>query len=91
MEKPNTNGPDRTRDAERIGETDIAGDVMGNNRLQGDDQLNVHNQRQAVPDAKLTADADPVESARLQDKDARAEAELNKGGGVHPHAGEDRS
>ena len=70
-----------------LGEADLASDVMGNNQLQGDDQANVHNQRHAVPDAKLEADSGPVESAKMQDKDARARAELGKGGGVHPGEG----
>lgn len=89
--------PDRTKShassqARPIAESDLSSDLMGNNRLQGDDQANVHNQRHAVPDAKAEPDADPVESAKMRDKDARAAAELNKGGGVHPGAGrpEDR-
>ncbi len=88
MDKPNTTDPDRTPGADNLGEADIAGDVMGKNSLQGDDQEHVHNQRHAVPDVKTEPDADPVESAKLTDKDARAEAELNKGGGVHPGADE---
>lgn len=75
MDKPENRRP---RDSE-LSQTDLASDVMGNNQLQGDDQLNVHNQRQAVPDAKQKADSDPVESAKMQDKDARARAELGKG------------
>lgn len=97
MAKPgtDTNGErnaDRRSNPSRgpLGESDLAGDVMGNNRLQGDDQENVHNQRHAVPDVKLTPDEDPVDSARMLDKDARAKAELNKGGGVHPDKSEDR-
>ena len=86
-DRPADRRPEATSDPDRpIGETDIASDVMGRNSLQGDDQENVHNQRHAVPDAKLEPDADPVESARMTDKDARAKAELNKGGGVHPGA-----
>ena len=75
-----------SEDATTLGQTDFASDVMGKNSLQGEDQERVQNQRQAVPDVKLEPDADPVESAKMQDKDARAEAELNKGGGVHPGA-----
>lgn len=59
--------------------TDLASDIMGNNQLQGDDQANVRNQRQAVPNAKQEPDANPVESAKMLDKDVRAEAELGKG------------
>lgn len=73
---------------DRLSEAELAGDLMGNNQLEGDDQLNVRNERQAVPDAKLEPDADPVESARLQDKDARARAELGKG---NRHAPDDRT
>ncbi len=62
-----------------LSETDLASDIMGRNELQGDDQANVRNERQAVPDAKQTADSDPVESAILTDKVARAKAELGKG------------
>ncbi|MCF3932325.1 hypothetical protein L1787_02715 [Acuticoccus sp. M5D2P5] len=60
-------------------EEDLAGDIMGRNALQGDDQESVRNERQVMPDAKLTPDADPVESAKLTDKDVRAKAELGKG------------
>lgn len=63
----------------RLTEAELSNEMMGKNRLQGDDQLNVRNERQSVPDAKLEPDASPVESARLTDKDARAEAELGKG------------
>lgn len=70
---------------DRLGETDLASDVMGNNQLQGDDQANVHNQRQAVPNTKLEADADPVESAKMLDKDVRARAELGKGNRHSPN------
>ncbi|MBJ3776374.1 hypothetical protein [Acuticoccus mangrovi] len=62
-----------------LSETDLASDIMGRNALQGDDQRNVHNERHAVPDAKQEADANPVESAEMLDKDARARAELGKG------------
>lgn len=75
MDMSEKNRPD---DSE-ISETDLANDVMGNNQLQGDDQLSVRNERQAVPDAKQTPDSDPVESAEMLDKDARALAELGKG------------
>ena len=34
-------------------ESDLAQDKMGNNALQGNDQSNTRNQRQAVPDVKL--------------------------------------
>lgn len=64
---------------DRLTETDLASDIMGDNALQGDDQENVQNQRQAVPDPRQVADSGPVESARLLDKDERARKELSKG------------
>lgn len=63
----------------RLTEAELSDDLMGNNRLQGDDQSNVRNERHAVPDAKLEPDAGPVESSKMLDKDARAKAELGKG------------
>ena len=72
-------GHQNAGEPDRLGEADLASDMMGNNQLQGDDQENVHNQRQAVPDVKLEPDANPVESAKMLDKDARAKAELGKG------------
>jgi hypothetical protein len=59
-------------------ETDLAQDRMGSNRLQGNDQANVRNQRQSVPDAKQDADA-VKESFRKLDKHERARKDLNKG------------
>jgi hypothetical protein len=58
-------------------EVDIASDRMGDNRLQGDDQSNVRNQRQAVPDVKDEADG-VIESFQKMDKDARARMGLGK-------------
>ena len=54
-----------------ITETDLAQDRMGNNRLQGDDQESVHNQRQAVPDVKTKAEG-VVESFENMDPETRA-------------------
>jgi hypothetical protein len=59
-------------------ETDIASDRMGRNSLQGNDQENVHNQRQAVPDAKQETDG-VIESFEKLDKDKRAREDLGKG------------
>ncbi len=59
-------------------ETDIASDRMGRNKLQGDDQANVHNERQAVPDVKQDTDG-LVESFEKLDKDKRAREDLGKG------------
>lgn len=68
-----------TRQRDTTTEADYANDIMGRNALQGDDQANVRNERRAVPDAKLEPDEDPVESARMLDKDERALFELFKG------------
>lgn len=57
---------------------DLASDEMGNNRLQGDDQANVRNQRHAVPDVKTKAD-NVIESFKKLEKDVRAEKDLGKG------------
>jgi hypothetical protein len=59
-------------------ETDIASERMGRNKLQGDDQANVHNERQAVPEVKQETDG-VIESFKKMDKDHRAEADLGKG------------
>jgi len=72
--------PNRKRPQDpALTEAELADEIMGNNQLQGNDQRSVRNQRHAVPDAKLEPDADPVESAKMLDKDARARAELGKG------------
>jgi len=59
-------------------EADLAQDKMGDNSLQGNDQGNVRNQRQAVPDVKQEADGSVIESLEKMDKDVRAEQELGK-------------
>jgi hypothetical protein len=58
-------------------ETDLAPERMGNNSLQGDDQLRVHNERHAVPDEKTGTD-DVIESLEKLDKDVRAREDLGK-------------
>ncbi|MEM5492168.1 hypothetical protein [Hoeflea sp. AS16] len=63
----------------RLTEADLAQDKMGDNSLQGDDQGNVRNQRQAVPDVKKKPDDSVIESLEKMDKDVRAEKELGKG------------
>ena len=60
-------------------EADLAQDKMGDNSLQGNDQVNVRNQRQALPDVKQEADGSVIESLKKMDKDVRAEKELGKG------------
>ncbi|PLW77334.1 hypothetical protein [Cohaesibacter celericrescens] len=72
--KINSPRPDNTN----IVEADLAQDKMGNNRLQGNDQSQVRNQRQAVPDVKLETDG-VIESFEKLDKDVRAERDLGKG------------
>lgn len=64
--------------ARKVRESDIAQERMGNNRLQGDDQLSVRNERHAVPDVKEEADG-VMESFEKLDKDKRARTDLGKG------------
>ena len=63
--------------AEKLTETDLAPEKMGRNKLQGDDQELVHNQRQAVPDEKTETDG-IIESLKKLDKDERARKDLGK-------------
>ncbi|KPB02901.1 hypothetical protein [Ahrensia marina] len=67
--------PDRSNT--NIKEADLAQDKMGDNDLQANDQRNVRNQRQAVPDVKKETDG-VVESFEKLDKDVRAERDLGK-------------
>jgi len=60
-----------------IDETDLAQDKMGENALQANDQRNVRNQREAVPDVKKETDG-VVESFEKLDKDVRAKRDLGK-------------
>ncbi len=62
----------------KMTEADLAQQKMGKNSLQGDDQANVRNQRQSVPDVKTETDG-VKESFRKLDKDVRAKEDLNKG------------
>lgn len=62
----------------RLTESDLAQDKMGDNSLQGDDQANVRNQRQAVPGVKNKPDDGVTDSLEKMDKDVRAEKELGK-------------
>ena len=72
--------PSRKSDVrkETLTRSDIASEEMGRNSLQGDDQANVRNERQAVPDVKTETDG-VVESFRKLDKDTRAREDLGKG------------
>jgi len=69
----------------QLGETDIANERMGRNSLQGNDQSNVHNQRQAVPDVKLDTDG-VIEGLEKLDKDHRAKTDLGKGNRSDPNS-----
>ena len=71
-----TPGPDDGK--QRLDEFDLASDLKGNNSLQGDDQLNVTNQRQAQAEAKGDTDG-LIESFEKLDKDVRAREDLGKG------------
>lgn len=62
----------------RLTESDLAQDRMGDNSLQGDDQANVRNQRQAVPHVRKKPDHGVIDSLEKMDKDVRAEEELGK-------------
>jgi hypothetical protein len=64
---------------EQLTESGLAQDKMGDNSLQGNDQSNVRNQRQAVPDVKQEPDSGVIESLKNMDKDVRAKNELGKG------------
>ena len=68
---------EKDKNAQRT-ETDLASERMGRNKLQGDDQENVHNERQAVPDVKQETDG-VIESFEKLDKDKRAREDLGKG------------
>lgn len=69
--------PKKTRPGKAT-EADFAARKMGRNSLQGDDQENVRNQRQAVPDVKTEPD-EVMESFEKTDKDVRARTDLGKG------------
>lgn len=68
----------RDKDPEDLAEADLANRKMGDNKLQGNDQLSVRNQRHAVPDVKQEAD-DVIDSLEKLDKDERAPRDLGKG------------
>ncbi|OCW58678.1 hypothetical protein [Hoeflea olei] len=71
--------PRNLKTTDRLTETDLAQDKMGDNALQGDDQANVHNQREAQAGVRQKPDDGVVESLKKMDKDVRAERELGKG------------
>ena len=61
-----------------LDEFDIASDLQGRNKLQGDNQTDVVNQRHAQAEAKGDTDG-VIESFEKMDKDVRAERDLGKG------------
>jgi hypothetical protein len=69
----------RNNRASDVTENDLANEKMGKNKLQGNDQANVRNQRKAQPDAKSEADSSVIESLEKMDKDIRAKRDLGKG------------
>jgi hypothetical protein len=72
--------PGRDKDsAQDLTQSDLSQDIMGRNKLQGDDQENVRNERRAVPDVKTETDDDIREGLRKLDKDVRAREDLGKG------------
>lgn len=71
------------KDPDDLTEADLANRKMGDNDLQGDDQANVHNQRQSVPDTRLKTDT-VKESVRKLDKEVRARSDLGKGNRKSP-------
>lgn len=72
---------DKTDKPDRLTETDLAQDKMGDNALQGNDQASVHNQSHAVPDVRKKPDDSVKDSLEKMDKDVRARRELGKGAG----------
>lgn len=78
MSKTSKKPARRGADASTIRESDLSNRKMGDNKLQGDDQANVRNQRHAVPGQKTDTD-DIVEGLEKLDKDVRAKRDLGKG------------
>ena len=66
----------RTKNTD-ITEADLAAEKMGRNKLQGDDQANVRNQRHAVPHMRHETDG-IIESLEKLDKHVRARRDLGK-------------
>ena len=72
------------RDADMLDEVNLAADRMGSSQLQADGEGRHHNQRLEVAGVRIGPDEGVLDAADMLDKDARAEAELGKGRGVHP-------
>jgi|GEM_PF-1437941 len=73
---------------EDLEEVDLERQEKGYNRLQGDDQANVRNERKAQADVKKETD-DPIESMEKLDKDRRAREDLGKGNRASSNSRED--
>ena len=71
-------GAGKAEPGEYLDEHDLASDIMGKNKLHGDNQNDHVNQRQAQAEAKSDTD-DLLESFEKLDKDVRAERDLGKG------------
>lgn len=69
--------PVRAPKASEVTHTDLAERRTGDNKLHGNDQEDVRNQRHAVADTRQETD-DPVESLEKLDKDVRARRDLGK-------------
>ena len=65
-------------DPSTLSESDLASDTKGNNSLQGDNALNVQDERKAQAEATQETSS-IVESAKRMDPDYRAQTELGKG------------
>ena len=63
---------------DQLTEADLAQDKMGQNKLAGNDQHSVRNQRHSQAEAKKQPD-DVIESFEKLDKNTRAERDLGKG------------
>jgi hypothetical protein len=60
-----------------IDEFDLASDIKGNNRLMGNNQNSMHNERQSMAMERGETDG-LIESFEKLDKDVRAERDLGK-------------
>ena len=60
-------------------EGDLAQEKMGHANEQGTDPNRLSNTRETAPGGQKAPDASPTESAKMLDKDVRAQAEMGKG------------
>ena len=76
---------------DRLTESDLASDEMGNNQLEGNDQEDTRNERRATPDVRQKTDG-VLDSFHKLDKEARARLDLGKGNrsqGEQPYTRDD--